>query len=89
MIRGATLLFLLPLALPVVGQQPTLTVQPADNQTTFHIGEPIVLNLTIATPADREFVVAPWESGRGGEFDLDTVAATPATARAPAAAPAK
>lgn len=58
-------------------RQPAFDVQTADGQTTFHIGDPIVLNLTIATPADGLFVVGPWTTPRGGEFDLDTVAVSP------------
>lgn len=77
--------FAISLAIPLLAlhiaaaQQPSFDVQTADGQTTFHIGEPIILNLTIATPADGLFVVGPWTTPRGGEFDLDSVAVSPAT----------
>jgi hypothetical protein len=77
--KGCSLSLAIPLtALHIAAQQPSFDVQTADGQTTFAIDDPIVLNLTIATPADGLFVVAPWASPRGGEFDLDTAAASPA-----------
>lgn len=80
--------FAIPLAIPLLAlhlvaqqssQQPSFEVQTADGRTTFHIGEPIVLNLTIATPTDSLYLVAPWVTPRGGEFDLDTIAVSPAS----------
>lgn len=77
--RGAVLLAVSLIALPMAAQQPSLEVQTADGRTTFHTGEPIVLNLTIATPVDGVYVAAPWKTPRGGEFDMDTIAVSPAT----------
>jgi hypothetical protein len=78
--KGCAILaaILLPV-LHITAQQPSFDIQTTDGQTTFHIGEPIVLNLTIATAVDGAYVAAPWATPRGGEFDLDTVAVSPAT----------
>ena len=67
------------LALHIAAQQPSLDVQTTDGRLTFHIGEPIVLSLTIATTVDGVYAVAPWVTPRGGEFDLDIVEVSPAT----------
>lgn len=78
--KGCVISLAIPLlALDIAAQQPSFHVQTADGHTSFHNGDPIVLNLTIATPTDGLYVVAPWVTPRGGEFDLDTVAVSPPT----------
>jgi hypothetical protein len=69
------------LAAPIRAQQakPVLDVQVANGQTTFHIGERIPLVLTFTTPNDTGFLIYPYESGHGGEFDSDRFNVTPAT----------
>src|SRR5580658_8554839 len=80
--RGCAIALAIPLvAIHIAAQQPSLKVETSDGQLTYHTGEPISLNLTIATVVDGVYLVAPWTTPapRGGEFDLDTVTVSPAT----------
>jgi hypothetical protein len=49
--------------------RPVLDVRTATGQKTFHIGERISLNLRFTNPNDTQYGIAPWNNGRGGEFD--------------------
>jgi hypothetical protein len=59
--------------------RPALDVQTATGQTTFHIGERIPLKLTFTSPNDTQYAIAPWNNGRGSEFDFETFDVSPPT----------
>lgn len=52
-------------------EQATLSVEFANGQNTFHIGERIPLKLTFSSPNDTGYMIAPLILGRGGEFDCN------------------
>jgi hypothetical protein len=48
--KGYSISLAIPLmALHMAAQQPSLNVETSDGRTTYHTGEPIAFNLTIAT----------------------------------------
>jgi hypothetical protein len=51
--------------------QAALSLQTADGQSTFHIGERILLKLTFSSSNDTDYLIAPLVRGRGGEFDCN------------------
>jgi|HubBroStandDraft_1064217.scaffolds.fasta_scaffold23647_2 hypothetical protein len=58
---------------------PVLDVITATGETTFHIGERIPLKLTFTNPNDAQYGIAPWNTGRGGEFDFERFDVSPST----------
>jgi hypothetical protein len=82
-IRGFAFVFALMalVACPSNAQEsrPTFTVQTANGQSTFHIGERISLKLTFTSPNDTQFAVAPQISPRHGEFDRESFDVSPKT----------
>lgn len=57
--------------------RPVLDVVTATGQTTFHLGERISLKLRFTNPNDTQCVIAPWNNGRGGEFDFESFDVSP------------
>jgi hypothetical protein len=69
-------------ALPLGAQQDqaVMSIQTANGQSTFHIGERIPLKLTFSSPNDTDYRIAPLIGSRGAEFDCNRFEVTsPAT----------
>jgi hypothetical protein len=60
-------------ALPLSAQQDqaAMSLQAANGQSIFHIGERIPLKLTFSSPNDTDYLIAPLVRGRGDEFDCN------------------
>lgn len=77
-VGAALVVFAAPL---LSSQEPRLALnaQTANGQITIHIGERIPLRLTFTSPNDTQYIIAPWSSGRGGEFDFEGFDVSPST----------
>src|SRR5580692_1722768 len=60
-------------ALPLSAQQDqaAMSLQAANGQSTFHIGERIPIKLTFVSSNDTDYLIAPLVRGRGDEFDCN------------------
>ncbi len=63
--------------------RPTLFLQTATGQTTFHIGERIPLKLTFTSPNDTQYIIPPWSNGADRrscpQFDYEHPEVSPPT----------
>jgi hypothetical protein len=76
---GLAILAIAAASLSAQEARPVLTVQTANGQAAFHIGERIPLKLTFTSPNDTQFLIAPWRVPRGGEFDFERVNVSPSS----------